>query len=200
MGEWLVLTGIMLMGAMIPGANMAIVMRNTLAGGASQGLITAAGLATALLIHGALSMLGLITLINEMPALAQGIRWLGSAYLLYMGITFLLTRKQSGDSDDTAAGHSGHPWLAGLMVSLFNPKILLMFMALFSQVVQAQQQIWMKGLYAVTPALVEVLWLGSFVYLLSRPTLQRGLQRIRHQLERVIGGALIALGIKLGLG
>jgi len=200
MGEWLVLSGIMLLGAMIPGANMAIVMRNTLAGGTRYGFITALGLASALLVHGILSMLGLIALIEEMPSLAQTIRWLGSAYLLYMGLTFLLTRKQAADAACDESNRGGHPYLSGLMVSLFNPKILLMFMALFSQVLQAQQQWAMKMLYAITPMMVELLWLSLFIYLLSQSRLQRALQRIRHRLERVIGGALIGLGIKVGLG
>lgn len=198
MTEWLLLSGVMLMGAMIPGANMAIVMRNTLAGGARCGFTTVLGLASALLLHGLLSMVGLITLINQMPSLADGIRWLGSAYLLYMGVTFLLTRQPHG-ADDEQAG-SGHPYLNGLMVSLFNPKIILMFMALFSQVVEAQQQWAMKLLYAVTPATIELLWLGLFIWLLSRPRLQRGLQRGRHRLEKMVGGVLVLLGIKVGLG
>jgi len=199
MAEWLVLSGIMLMGAMIPGANMAIVMRNTLQGGSFNGVITALGLASALLIHGILSMLGLIALISEIPSLYSAIRWLGSAYLLYMGITFLLTRKTDTDSASSSTGCS-HPFLSGLMVSLFNPKILLMFMALFSQVMQTQQEWSMKLLYAATPMLMELLWLSLFVYLLSRPALQQTLLRIRHRLEQFVGGALVLLGIKLGLG
>ncbi|MCV6588986.1 MAG: LysE family transporter [Marinobacterium sp.] len=199
MTEWLLLCGVMLLGAMIPGANMAIVMRNTLAGGARYGFITVLGLASALLVHGVLSMLGLITLINQMPALADAIRWLGGAYLLYMGATFLLTRQHSAEQTDSRH-YGGHPWLNGLMVSLLNPKVILMFMALFSQVLEAQQQWTMKLLYTISPAMIEMLWLSLFIWLLSRPALQQGLLRIRHRLEKVVGGVLVLLGIKLGLG
>ncbi|MBY4678093.1 LysE family translocator [Marinobacterium arenosum] len=196
--EWLLLAGVMLMGAMIPGANTAVVLRNTLNGSQRDGMITALGLATALAIHVSLSIVGLAAIISETPSLYQAIRWLGSAYLLYMGVTYMLT-KPAADGNG-GASRSRNPFLSGLMVSLFNPKVLIMFVALFSQILQQEQSWSLKLLYGVTPVVMEFTWLTLIITLLTRPSVQQGLQRVRNRLERTIGAALVLLGIKLGIG
>lgn len=201
MFEWLLFAGITLLGAMIPGANMAIVLRNTLGGGYQAGFVTAAGLATALLIHASLSLVGIATLLSQSPALYTGIRWLGSAYLLYMGVTYLLSSRKRGSSEDEAVhGNIQHTFLAGLMISLLNPKVLLFFMAMFSQVLKQDHSWPALALYGLTPVTIEFAWLSLVVLLLTRPAIQRGLARIRHRLEGAIGVTLMALGIKIGLG
>ncbi len=197
--EWLLLAGVLLLGAMIPGANTAIVLRNTLQGSRRDGLVTALGLASALTIHVGLSLVGLAALISETPALYDAIRWFGSAYLLYIGVTYLLTRPQQG-AGETAAARSGHPFLSGLMVSLLNPKILLMFIALFSQVLEQAQGWPMKLLYGATPVAMELAWLSLIIFVLTQPAVQTRMQQIKTRLERAIGAALVLLGIKVGLG
>ncbi|WP_299199834.1 LysE family transporter [uncultured Amphritea sp.] len=198
MTEWLIFAGIMLLGAMLPGANTAIILRNTLRGSRRSGFITALGLATALAIHVLLSVIGLAALIESTPALYAAIRWLGSAYLIYLGIVYLATR--SDKNSDHAESGSDNPFMAGMMVSLFNPKILIMFVAIFSHVVAEVSSIPMQILYCATPVLVEFGWLSMIILLLTRPAIQAWLQRVRTTIERVIGGGLVLLGIKLGLG
>ncbi|MDO6563807.1 LysE family transporter [Amphritea sp. 1_MG-2023] len=197
MTEWLIFAGIMLLGAMLPGANTAIILRNTLQGSLSTGFITALGLATALAIHVLLSVIGLAALIEQTPLLYSAIRWLGSAYLIYLGIVYLATRATDKAADDHASNR--HPFIAGMMVSLFNPKILIMFVAIFSHVVAEVSSLWLQLLYCVTPMLVEFSWLSILILLLTRPAVQATLKRVQTAIERVIGGGLILLGIKLGL-
>lgn len=198
MTEWLVFAGIMLLGAMLPGANTAIILRNTLQGSRRSGFITAAGLATALAIHVVLSVIGLAALIERTPVLYEAIRWLGSAYLIYLGIIYLATRS-SNDETDTKES-SNNPFIAGIMVSLFNPKILIMFVAIFSHIVAEVTSIPLQILYCVTPVAAEFGWLSLIILLLTRPSIQAWLKRARSGIERVIGGGLVLLGIKLGLG
>lgn len=201
MTEWLLFAGITLLGAMIPGANMAIVLRNTLGGGLRTGFVTAAGLATALLLHASLSLIGIATLISQSPALFGLIRWLGSAYLLYMGVVYLLSsRSARSDEDSAPATARRHAFLEGLLISLFNPKVLLFFMAMFSQVLEQDLGQGMLALYGLTPVTVEFCWLSLVVLVLTRPAIRAWLTRIRHRIEGAVGVTLLALGIKVGLG
>ncbi|NVK42867.1 MAG: LysE family transporter [Oceanospirillaceae bacterium] len=200
MTEWLLFAGITLLGAMVPGANMAIVLRNTLGGGIRTGFVTAAGLATALLVHASLSLVGIATLISQSPALFGAIRWLGSAYLLYMGVVYLLSSRKTGPSDTTAAAGSRHAFAEGLLISLFNPKVLLFFLAMFSQVLE-QHLGWAElALYGLTPVTIELAWLSLVVLVLTRPAVQDWLARMRRRIEGAVGVTLMALGIKVGLG
>ncbi len=200
MFEWLLFAGITLLGAMIPGANMAIVLRNTLGRGRRAGFVTAAGLATALLIHAALSLVGIATLISQSPGLYASVRWLGSAYLLYMGVIYLLSSRKPQSESNTPCTSGQHSFLAGLMISLFNPKVLLFFMAMFSQVLQQDHGWPALVIYGLTPVSIELAWLSLVVLLLTRPVVQQALERARTRIEGAIGITLMALGIKIGLG
>lgn len=201
MNEWLLLAGICFAGAMVPGANTALVLRRTLQGDRKGAFITVAGLSVGLSIHVIASMLGITALISETPALYDAIRWFGSAYLLYMGVTYLLTRSNTDDKEDTHGALSlRNPFLSGLMVSVLNPKLLLMFIALFSQIINAAHGWKMMMLYGTTPLITEALWLSLIILLLSRPRIQSRLNQIRRGLERMIGAGLVLLGIKVALG
>ena len=201
MNEWLLLAGICFAGAMVPGANTALVLRRTLQGDQKGAFITVAGLSVGLSVHVVASMLGITALISETPALYDAIRWFGSAYLLYMGVTYLLTRSSTDDEDGQHGALSlRNPFLSGLMVSLLNPKLLLMFIALFSQIINAAHGWKMMMLYGATPLVTEAMWLCLMILLLSRPGIQSRLNQIRRGLERVIGAGLVLLGIKVGLG
>lgn len=196
--EWLLFLAITLGGAMVPGANLAIVLRNSLQGSRRDGLLTVLGLSSALLIHGALSLLGITTLIARSPALFDAIRWFGAGYLLLLGLWQLFHRaEQEGEA---ATGGVRSPYLSGLLVSLFNPKILIFFLAVFVQVLHPEQPLAEQILYVATPALAESAWFTLLLTLLARPQVRCWLMQVKGRLERLVGGALIALGIKLGLG
>ncbi|MEH6580248.1 MAG: LysE family translocator [Amphritea sp.] len=199
MVEWLIFAGIIFMGAMVPGANTAIILRNTLQGSRREGFITALGLATALAIHVLLSIIGLAALISETPTAYNAIRWLGSAYLVYMGLTYILTKPLKNDAE-ASQRVSRNPFISGLMVSLFNPKILIMFIAIFSHILQEVQGWGMKALYAATPVIIEFSWLSIIILLLSQPSVQQKLNNTKLWLERTIGAGLVLLGLKLGIG
>jgi len=197
--EWLLFLGISLGGAMVPGANLAVVLRNTLNGSRRDGALTALGLAVALLIHGTLSLLGITALIQQHPALLEVIRWFGAAYLLLLGL-HQLCRRKAPEAAAPAGRPASSPFFGGLLISLLNPKVLIFFVAVFAQVLKPEQTLALQLLYAATPALAELTWFTLLLTLLSRPAAQQGLRRIRNGLERCIGGALVALGIKLGIG
>lgn len=197
--DWLLFFAVTFGCAMIPGANMAIVLRNTLSGCRRDGILTVAGLATALLIHGTLSLLGITALLQQSPALFDAIRWFGAAYLLLLGGWQLLRRRRD-DEPQTALPKASSPYLSGLLISLLNPKVMFFFLAVFAQLLHAQQSLSEQILYITTPAMAEMSWFAILLTLLSRPVVRARLLQLKGLLEQLIGGALVALGIKLGLG
>ncbi|GGB88540.1 lysine transporter LysE [Marinobacterium zhoushanense] len=197
--EWLLFLIITLGGAMIPGANLAIVLRNTLHGCRRDGALTILGLTCALLIHGTLSLLGITALIEQHPTLFEVMRWFGAGYLLLLGLHQLL-KCGNADTAPVRTDSVASPFFSGLLISLFNPKVLIYFVAIFAQVLRPEQTLATQLLYMATPALAEVTWFTLLLTLLNRPSVQQRLKRVRSGLERCIGGAMIALGIKLGLG
>lgn len=196
--DWLLFLGITVGGAMVPGANFAVVLRNTLNGSRRSGLLTVCGLATALMIHGTLTLFGISALIQNSPAAFEAIRWLGAAYLILLGGWQLFHRQPAQETVKPKQG--GSPFLAGLLISLFNPKVLVFFLAIFSQVLSPEQSLASKLLYVATPALAEISWFMLVLALLGTPAIRHWLMGVKSKLERFLGGAMVALGIKIGLG
>jgi len=197
MAEWLVFLGVCLMGAMVPGPNTAIIMRNTLNAGRRDGFVTILGSVSALLIHALLSIVGIAALISQSPMLFSIVKWCGAAYLLFIGFRFMLTKKQQAADQESKSDQ--RPYLSGLMVSLLNPKILLFFIALVSQMVTPADPLSVKVLYGMTPVMAEVIWASLLVILLSADRARRTMDHCSHWIERTAGAALVAMGIKIGL-
>ena len=120
-----VLAGIAL--NLTPGADVMFTIATALRGGVMAGVAAAAGIASASLVHVALTALGIAALLAAHPIAFELLRWAGAAYLAYLAIKSW--RAQADDTD-----HGGAPSLVaafkrGAMTNLLNPKVALFILA-----------------------------------------------------------------------
>jgi len=139
---WLSLVAICLLGALSPGPSLALVIKNTLHGGHSQGYATAISHGLGVALYAAITATGIGIIIVQSPLLYTFIQYAGAAFLLYLGIKALLSKKISISIDETdtttvpvANGING--WRDGFLIAFLNPKLAIFFLALFSQFVSA---------------------------------------------------------------
>src|SRR5258706_16348621 len=71
---------------LIPGPNVALIVANSVAYGPRYGLLTVAGTSSAMVLQLALTVLGMTELLGTLGTWFEGIRWVGVAYLIYLGI------------------------------------------------------------------------------------------------------------------
>jgi threonine/homoserine/homoserine lactone efflux protein len=117
----------------VPGPSVLLIVANTLKGGARAGLFTVAGTSIAMAIQLVVAVAGLTSLVTQLAAGQQVARWLGIAYLAYLGVQ--RWRKAGGfDAPDPARRPSRAPAFGeGFLVSLTNPTTMLFFVAFFPQ-------------------------------------------------------------------
>ena len=108
-----------------PGPDMTYVFARGLAHGPRAGLISVVGIASGLVIHTTLVALGLAVVMAQSPVLFEIIRYAGAAYLVWMGIKLLRERSRFDVHKDQGAADWRAFYVQGLIVNLFNPKILL---------------------------------------------------------------------------
>lgn len=113
----------------IPGPNVALIVANSVAHGARYGLMTVAGTASAMVLQLALVVLGASALLGLLASLFDWLRWLGVAYLLWLGVR--TWRAASADLSGIAAEprSAAAIFARGFLVSLTNPKTLLFYAA-----------------------------------------------------------------------
>lgn len=99
---------IVLMVVLIPGVDRAMVLRNTLAKGRVAGLATAIGIGTASSVQALLASLGIGAVIVASQPVFEAIRWLGVAYLLWMGFSSLRSAVRGTYEDETDTAHGDH--------------------------------------------------------------------------------------------
>lgn len=191
---WLGLLAICCLGAMSPGPSLAMVVRHTLGGSRLHGIVCAWAHSIGIGIYALVTLLGLAVVLKASPLLFNGIAIIGALYLAWIGIQAL--RSKGGMQQNLAAGNKTSLLVAardGLAISLFNPKILLFFLALFSQFVLAAETIAGQTLIVLTPLVIDGLWYTLIAIILSHSAI---LPKLREQgvwIDRVSGVVLIGL-------
>jgi homoserine/homoserine lactone efflux protein len=183
---------------LIPGPNVSLIVANAIAYGTRYGLLTVAGTSSAIVVQLALATLGLTATLDMLAGAFEWIRWIGVAYLLYLGVRQWaaapvdLTRTRPQPRSIRAIA------LRGFLISLTNPKTLLFYGAFFPQFLSPDAPIGPQVL------LLSITFLGIAAALDTGWALLagrvRGVLAIRGRLRnRLSGGFLIGAGIGLAL-
>jgi threonine/homoserine/homoserine lactone efflux protein len=148
----------MLLLAALPGPGMLLVIARTLDNGWKQGLVTVAGIMTADYIFICLAVYGLATLAGVMGSLFIFVKYVGAAYLIWLGIKLTLSQKSTHiEVPKKASLHSAN-YLAGLLTTLGNPKAILFFLSFFPAFLDLTQ---VSLVDVATIFLIEILSVGS---------------------------------------
>lgn len=182
----------------IPGPAVFYVVSRSIGQGRAAGLVSALGITTGTLFHVAAATLGLSALLTSSAVAFQFVKYLGAAYLIYLGIRVL--RSKEALALDAVSGERRliHIFGQGLLVNLLNPKTALFFLAFLPQFVEparghATLQIFQLGvLFALMGLCSDSIW-GLLAGTLAERI--RGSLRLRRAQRNVSGGALIALGL-----
>lgn len=125
--------------AITPGPNMSLIIANTTAHGLKGGLWTLAGSTTGFSTLVAIAALGMNSVMVFMSDWFDLIRWVGAAYLIYLGARQLYASYTAPPVQTVRARNGSSLYLNGLIVSLSNPKVLLFLGAFLPQFVDPAQ-------------------------------------------------------------
>lgn len=196
--------GLVLVAAMSPGPDFLIVIRHALKYGRREGVVTAWGIAAAIFVHVGYAMVGIGILIAQSVFWFNVVKWLGAAYLLYMGVMALRSRGWSvtdiaGTEKVRAELPARKAFRAGFITNVLNPKATLFFLALFTQVIDpATPRPVMFG-YGVICAATAGTWFTIVSYILSHRRVRASFTRASAWIDRATGLAFIGLAVKLAL-
>lgn len=181
---------------LIPGPNVALIVANSVAYGTRFGLLTVAGTSSAMVVQLALTALGMTTVLGILADWFEWIRWIGVAYLVYLGIA------QWRAPPVNLAAVAPEPKSAravltrALLVSLTNPKTLFFYGAFFPQFVVPSRDVGPQvAILSATFLALAILVDGCWALAAGRV---RGLLAVHGRLRnRISGGLLIGAGIGL---
>lgn len=191
---------------MSPGIDTALITKTTILLGKKAGFKMAFGISTGSLIHTCAAALGLSALLLKSAMAFEVVKFLGAAYLLYLGIqAFWLTREKKQDhkgqrieTDQQNTKKLSSPYKQGLLSNALNPKVAIFFLTFLPQFINpktnAMNQLFIMGfvytLFAITWFLVYVYFVNYFRKWLLTP-------KTKKIMERMTGAVLIGFGLNL---
>ncbi|WP_136069366.1 LysE family translocator [Modicisalibacter radicis] len=200
--ELVAVATITLLAVISPGPDFAFIVRTCLKRGRHAGCLAALGIGMGVSLHIAYTLLGFGLLLAHHAWLVEVIRYLGAMYLIWLGITAWWPKRHQPVSNTTEQpsepeGGTWQPFWQGLLCNALNPKAMLFIVALFSQVVSSTTAFSIQLGYGVFIVLAHVCWFALLARLLATPVFQHQLRHLGYYLDKLVGGCLMALGIRM---
>lgn len=192
--------------AISPGPDFAMVVRQSIVHGRKTAIYTSAGIASAILVHGTYTILGIGLIVTQSLLLFSILKFAGAAYLLWLGISAIrapapkppaaLAGLETASLPDIAPHRA---FVIGLLTNLLNPKAMLFFLSLFTTLVSAHTAVSIKTLYVGAMSLILFVWFALVSLFFTTPAVRAGFYRLGQWFNRITGAALIFLAIRVAV-
>ena len=180
-------------GAISPGPSLAMVIRNTIKGGRSLGIMTGLGHGLGLTIYAYIAVKGLSSILIGNQTLFVLVQIAGSFWLIWIGWNMILF--SSKVSSDTHKKGGGNGLVEGFMISFLNPKILVFFVAVFSQFIHEELSNVDRTIIVIVAGAIDTFWYVLVATLLAGTKLIDQLKKNSVWIDRLTGALLIGLSL-----
>ncbi len=162
--------------------------------GTAAGLLTTLGVSLGLSVYAALSLFGLSAILIEFEWLAWTVRALGGCYLVCLGIMLLRSKPSEIGAPPAAAGGPTRPLVFGFLVTMTNPKAVVLFTSVFATSVTQATSFGLMGLMIGLVFACSLIWYAAVsLFMSSRAVIDR-FRNARHWIERTAGACFIGVG------
>ena len=184
-----------------PGPSTVLVIQTSAVSGRRAGLLAAFAMMLGALVWAAAALYGLQILFARFEWLYVAFRIAGAIYLIYLGFMLLRHAGAPLPEADPAAAQAGvwQGFVKALLLQLSNPKVMVFMGSIFISLLPAQPPAWMDATVLAIVAINEFTWFALLALLFSGSTARAFYRRTKVWLDRIMGGALGALGLKLAL-
>ncbi len=189
-----------LLAVISPGPDFMMITRSSLVYSRKTGMYSAIGLGLGILVHVAYSLIGIGLIISQSVVLFSIIKYLGAAYLIYIGYKSLTAKSKKEKDSEVVIQEDISSLKAvriGFLTNVLNPKATLFFLSLFTLVIEPQTPLFVKLIMGAEMSIATAIWFMFIAFIFSHHLFKSKIRKVQHVAERFIGVALILLGIKV---
>ena len=193
------ITIVCLLGAMSPGPSMVVVINNAIYKNRINGILTAIGHGFGIGIYAFFAVLGIGLIIKTNLFLFNTIKILSIFFLFYLGFQAIFSNPKM-NFEKNAIKFGVKSFLEGFAISILNPKILIWFLAIYSQFMSASNDYILNISLILIASLVDALW---YIILVKLVTAKGVLEKLKSKLQliqKLIGYLFITISIFLIIG
>lgn len=182
-----------------PGADFAMVTRCSYAQGRKAGLAAAVGIALGVQVHVLYTVFGIAVIISQSPTLFLAMKLMGAGYLVYLGYQSLTNTSPVSLEGEGAPAGLGKALRTGFLTNALNPKTMLFVVSAYTQVVQPGSPLMLDFAYGAFMSFAHWLWFSLVAVFFSSAALREAMIVRQRLVDRVIGVALIGLGLAVAV-
>jgi len=199
--QFLVIALAHLLAVASPGPDFAVVLRQSVQGGARAGLWTSAGVGTGIFLHVGYCLFGVALLLSQVDWLFVTVKLVAAAYLAWLGVQALASIRRSPMQSATGEAMLAprRAFATGFFTNGLNPKATLFFLALWTVVISPQTPLMIQALYGAYLALATCAWFALLSMLLGQQGVRSLLLRSGKWFEAGMGIVLLLLAAQIAL-
>ena len=193
------ITIVCLLGAMSPGPSMVVVINNAIYKNRINGILTAIGHGFGIGIYAFFAVIGIGLIIKTNLFLFNTIKILSFFFLFYLGFQAIFSNPKM-NFEKNAIKFGVKSFLEGFTISILNPKILIWFLAIYSQFMSASNDYILNISLILIASSVDALW---YIILVKLVTAKGVLEKLKSKLQliqKLIGYLFITISIFLIIG
>lgn len=187
-----------LFGAMSPGVSFLLVARTAMSSSRRVAFSVTAGMGFGAAVFAVIALAGLHTLLTLVPSLYTGLKIAGGCYLLWLALKMF--RRPSNRFNDSAGAEDvsvSKAFMTGVFTQISNPHTALVFASIFSAALSKNIQ---PVMYIILPTMafvIDMLWYAVVACLLSTDGPRQAYIKYRKFIDKLSGGVMAFLGIRL---
>ena len=195
-------TFIHLLAVISPGPDFIVAVRNSLTYSRRTGIFTAIGFGMGIAVHIIYCAAGLALIIFKSILLFNAMKFLGAAYLIYIGIKSLRSKSSKIEIGEHAQKSDISTLSAirmGFLTNVLNPKATLLFLSLFTFVISPETPLSILLIASAIMIINTSLWFILVAIFLTQKRIRSIFERFQNAFNKTFGAILIALGVKIAI-
>ena len=184
-----------LLGAISPGPSLALIIYNSVNKNRTAGIIASIAHGLGIFFYATVTVITLDFILQYNESIFFIIQILGSIFLIFLGLIFLF---QNNNNDETKNNkYKSNAFTQGFVIAIINPKILVWFVAIYSQFITLNSNFLDSIILILTPSLIDAIWYSFIAVLVTSYGLKDILYKKIKIIKKIIGTLLILIAISL---
>jgi RhtB (resistance to homoserine/threonine) family protein len=191
-----------LIAAISPGPDFVMAVRNSLSYSRRTGIYTGIGIGMGIGVHIIYCAAGIGFIISKSILLFTIIKYVGAAYLFYLGVKAFMGKGSQIDINAETRLNDLTPLQAlkmGFFTNILNPKATLFFLGLFTMVINQSTPVYIVVILAFIMILTAMLWFTLVAIFFTQNKVRNTFMRFENTINKFFGGLLMLLAIKIAL-
>ena len=184
-----------LLGAMSPGPSLALIIRNSINYNRTSGIVASIAHGLGICLYATVTVIVLEFILRNSELIFFVIQICGSLFLIILGLVFVFKKNNENQIETYQINSSS--FTQGFIIAIINPKILIWFIAIYSQFIDINASLLNKTILVLTPSIIDAIWYSLVAILVTGYGLKEILNKKKFIIQKIIGGLLILIAFSL---